>query len=94
MFAPIPHQMTPGSRAGIIAFSQVESDDGNFALIEIVAANKSELASITGPIQVQLSAVPGLQLFNRATTSAATIQSAFQLLKKNFDITKFRVVVP
>ncbi len=94
MFAPIPQQMTPGSRTGIIAFNQVESDDGNFALIEIVTANRSELASVTGPILAQLSTVPGLQLFDRSTTPAATVQSAFQLLKKNFDITKFRVVVP
>ena len=33
-------------------------------------------------------------MFDRSTTSAATVQSAFQLLKKNFDITQFRVVVP
>jgi hypothetical protein len=46
MFAPVPLQMTPGSRTGITAFHHVESDDGNFALIEIVAANKSELASM------------------------------------------------
>jgi hypothetical protein len=94
MFAPLPTQMTPGSRTGIIAFNQVTSDDGNFALIEIVTANRSELASVTSPIQAQLSTVPGLQLFDRSTTSPATVQSAFQLLKKNFDITKFRVVVP
>ncbi len=94
MFAPLPTQITPGSRTGIIAFNQVTSDDGNFALIEIVTANRSELASVTGPIQAQLSTVPGLQFFDRSTTPPATVQSAFQLLKKNFDITKFRVVVP
>lgn len=94
MFAPPPQQMTPGTRTGILAFNQVESDDGKFALIEIVAANKAELASIKGPIQAQLSAVPGFQLFDRSTTSPATVQSAFQAHKKNFDITKFRVVVP
>jgi hypothetical protein len=94
MFAPIPHQMTAGNRTGIIAFSQVESDDGKFALIEIVAANKAELAAIAAPIQAQLSSVAGLQFFDRDTTSSATVQTAFQLLKKNFDITKFRVVVP
>jgi len=94
MFAPIPQQMTPGSRTGIIAFNQVVSDDGNFALIEIVTANRQQLALITAPITAQLSVVPGLQLFDRSTTPAATVQSAFQLLKANFDITQFRVVVP
>jgi hypothetical protein len=92
MFAPVPHQMTPGSRSGIIAYNQVESDDGNFALIEIVAANRQELAKVTA--QMSAAALPGLQLFDRTTTSVANVQSAFQLLKKNFDITKFRVVVP
>lgn len=94
MFAPVPQQMTPGVRTGIIAFNHVESDDGNFALIEIVAANRQELAKITVQMNAQLSAVPGFQLFDRSAASAATVQAAFQALKKGFDITKFRVVVP
>jgi hypothetical protein len=94
MFAPRSQDMTPGSRAGIIAFNQVESDDGKFALIEIVTADRGQLAQITGPINSQLAATPGLQLFDRSVTSADTVQTAFQARKKNFDITKFRVVVP
>jgi hypothetical protein len=94
MYAPAPQQMTPGSRTGIIAFNQVQSDDGNFALIEIVAASRPQLAQITTPMNAQLSGTQGFQFFDRSTTSAATVQSAFQLLKKNFDITKFQVVVP
>jgi hypothetical protein len=92
MFAPLPQQMTPGNRTGIIAFNHVESDDGTFALIEIVTANRSQLALITGPMTA--AAVQGLQIFDRSATSAATVQSAFQQYKKNFDISKFRVVVP
>jgi hypothetical protein len=94
MFAPIPHQMTPGIRTGIIAFNQVESDNGKFALIEIVAANRRQLASITAPIKTQLSAVVGLQLFERSSSSPTSVENAFKLHKKDFDITKFRVVVP
>src|SRR5580704_1960750 len=47
MFAPVAQQpstqqpastqTTAATRTGIIAFNHVESDDGNFALIEIVA---------------------------------------------------------
>jgi hypothetical protein len=92
MFAPVPNQATPGSRTGILAFNHVESDDGNFALIEIVTANRSQLALITGPMTA--SAVQGLQIFDRSTTSVAAVQTAFQQYKKNFDITKFVVVVP
>jgi len=94
MFAPLPGQMTPGSRTGIIGFNSVASDDGNFALVEIVAATRLELAKITAPVSAALATVPGLQMFDRSVTPDATVQSAFQLLKKNFDITHFRTVVP
>ena len=94
MFAPVAQQMTPGSRTGIIAFNQVQSDGGNFALIEIVTATRPQLALITAQLNSQLASVTGFQLFDRSTTSAATVQSAFGLLKANFDITKFRMVVP
>lgn len=89
MFAP--PQITPGNRTGIIAFNHVESDDGNFALIEIVAATRPQLKLIVG--QINAAAPAGLQLFDRLTTSPATVQSAFQQFKKNFDITTFRLVV-
>jgi hypothetical protein len=94
MFAPVPQQMTPGSRTGIIAYNHVESDDGNFALIEIVAATRPQLALVTAQMNTQLATTTGFQLFDRSTTPAATVQAAFQLLKKNFDITLFQVVVP
>ena len=94
MFAPIAQQVTPGIRTGVIAFNSVTSDDGNFALIEIVAATRPQLALITSQMNAQLAAVTGFQLFDRSTTSVATVQTAFQALKQNFDITKFRVVVP
>lgn len=92
MFAPLPQQMTPGTRTGIIAFNHVESDDGNSALIEIVAANRPQLALIVG--QINAAAVTGVQVFDRSTTPQSTVQSAFHSFKKNFDITMFRVVVP
>jgi hypothetical protein len=94
MFAPIPQQMTPGTRTGIIAFNHVESDDGNFALVEIVAATRPQLLQVMAQMNAQLSATTGFQLFDRSATSATTVQTAFQALKKNFDITKFRIVVP
>ena len=94
MFAPVPSRITPGVRTGIIAFNHVESDNGSLALIEIVAANRQELAKITSQMNSQLAATPGFQLFDRTTTPLATVQAAFQALKQGFDITKFRVVVP
>ncbi len=89
MFAPRPQDMTPGSRTGVIAYNHVESDDGNFALVEIVTVDRPHLALITGPITTSTDH-RGLQLFDRSTSSQATVQGAFQALKKNFDITNPR----
>ena len=63
-------------------------------LEEIVAATRPQLAQITGQMTSQLTGATGFQIFDRSTNSIATVQTAFQTLKKNFDITKFRVVVP
>ena len=65
-FAPVPQQMTPGSRTGIIAFNHVESDDGNFALIEIVAATRPQLALVTAQMNTQLATA---QAFNCSTAA-------------------------
>ena len=94
MFTPTPQSMTPGNRSGIIAFNQVTSDDGNFALVEVVTATKTDLATALAPISAALSQVAGVQLFQQGSSSPAQVQTAFQALKKNFDITKFHVVVP
>lgn len=94
MFMPTPQAMTPGNRQGIIAFNHVASDDGQFALVEIVMATKSALANIVAPIAAQLSQISGLQIFYGGTSTPAQVQAAFQAYKKNFDVTKFHVVVP
>jgi hypothetical protein len=94
MFIPAPGQRSPGDRTGIIAFNQVTSDDGTFALVEIVTATKADLASIKAQITAQIPLTPGVQLFDRNATLPSVVQAAFQSMKKSFDITKFRVVVP
>ena len=94
MFAPVPSAMTPGSRKGIIAFNQVTSDDGKFALLEIVVATKTDLATVIAPISTAISQTPSIQLFQRGSSNLAQVQAAFQVFKKNFDINKFKVVVP
>lgn len=107
MFAPTPQQAQAqaltlaqsGTRAGIIAFNSVISDDGNFALVEIVTATKSDMASVKAQITTQITSqvtatATRIQLFDRATSTPAVAEAAFKLLKKDFDINKFRVVVP
>lgn len=94
MFAPVPQQMIPGNRAGILGVNHVESDDGKFALMEVVVATRPQLNQLIAEVNNQLAATPGFELFDRSTSSPAAVQAAFQILKKDFDITKFRLVVP
>ncbi len=46
MYAPAPSQMNAASRAGILAFNFVESDDHQFALVEFVATNRAAFQQI------------------------------------------------
>jgi hypothetical protein len=94
MFIPAPQPRAAGDRTGILAFNSVTSDDGTFALVEIVAATKADLAPVKTQITAQIPLTAGVQLFDRSSTSPSAVQAAFQPLKKNFDITKFLVVVP
>ncbi len=90
MFTPLPSAVNPGDRSGIIAFHHEVSDDGQFALAEIVIAPTGAaavLAQLRG-----ITHVPGVQIFERGKRS--DIQKAFKAKKKDFDIDRFRVVVP
>jgi hypothetical protein len=93
MFTPPPSAMTPGDRSGIIAFHHEVSDDGQLALVEIVAADSPRLAAVLAQLQ-NISHLPGVQIFDREKHGRKDIQKAFKVKKKDFDIDRFRVVVP
>ena len=86
LYAPTPAQMNPTSRTGIIGYTHVESDDGKFALVEFVARDRSAFQ--------QILADTTITAFVKGKDSPAAIVSAFQKLKKDFDISKFGVRVP
>ena len=66
----------------ILGYTWVPSDDGKFALTEIVMRDRSAFASI--------AAVPGVPAaFVKGVNKLADIQTAFQQYKKDFDPTKF-----
>ena len=46
MFAPLPSAVSPASRTGILGYSFQLSDDGQFALVEFVAAQRSAFKDI------------------------------------------------
>jgi hypothetical protein len=69
----------------ILGYTWVPSDDGKFALTEIVMRDRSAFPSIT--------ALPGVTAFVKGVDKLTDVQTAFQQYKKDFDITKFGVWV-
>jgi len=69
----------------ILGYTWVPSDDGKFALTEIVMRDRSAFPAIM--------ALPGVTAFVKGVNKLTDIQTAFQQYKKDFDITKFGVWV-
>lgn len=91
LFMPAPDEIKPGDRSGILAWHFQISDNGQFALVEIVAANQPALAGLTARIRAQVS---GAQLFDATARSRGEVEQTFKALKKDFDLSRFQVVVP
>jgi hypothetical protein len=70
-------------RTGIIAFQQILSDDGNFALVELVAANRSAFA------QILASTNPGVKVFEVGKHTQQEIETAFKQYKAAFSFANF-----
>jgi hypothetical protein len=69
----------------ILGYTWVPSDDGKFALTEIVMRDRTAFASI--------GALPGVTAFVKGVDKLTDVQTTFQQYKKDFDITKFGVWV-
>ena len=69
----------------ILGYTWVPSDDGKFALTEIVMRDRSAFPSI--------NALPGVTAFVKGVHKRADIEAAFKQYKKDFDPTKFGVWV-
>jgi hypothetical protein len=69
----------------ILGYTWVPSDDGKFALTEIVMRDRSAFPAI--------SALPGVTAFVKGVNNLTDVLTAFQQYKKDFDITKFGVWV-
>ena len=82
-----PSTLDASAIPGIIAFSFQVSDDGNYALVEFVARDRAAFKDILADNR------PVVQAFAKGTAKRADIESAFKLLKKNFDITTFGMPV-
>ena len=71
----------PPSR--IIAFQYQLSDDGKFALVELVGSDRNALAPILNSIDARV------QAFDLAKTPITSVETAFRVFKKNFTMSKF-----
>lgn len=85
LYAPAAHSIDSTARSGIIGYHFVTSDDGTLALVEFVAADRSQFKTILADSTIQT--------FVRGSADLAAIQSAFQPLKKDFNINNFRLSV-
>jgi len=86
LYAPKPNEVAPGSRTGIIAYTSVASDDGQFALVEFVAADRTAFAPILADTTVTA--------FLKGNSQPAAILATFQKYKKDFDLNNFGVRLP
>ncbi len=86
LLAPTTAQIVPGSRSGILAFHYIESDDGHFALVEIVAKDRASLQPFL--------AEPTAKCFLKGRDKLDDAVKEFQKHSSSFDLNKFMVRVP
>lgn len=75
----------PTSRTGILGYTYVLSDDGKFALTEIVMRDRAGFQPIL--------AAPAIKAFIKGVHTRADAEAEFKKFKKDFDISTFGVRV-
>ncbi len=86
LYAPVPNPRAAPSRQGIIAFSYQLSDDGKFALVELVAANRAAFAAILADRR------PDVKVFEKGKARREDIEREFRKYKRDFQLDRFRGV--
>lgn len=85
MYAPLPSAINPAAPAGILGFTFVASDDGKFALVEIVAKDRSAFQDIL--------ADAGVKSFLKGRDKREDAEAEFKKHKKDFNFDLFGVRV-
>ena len=89
MFTPMPGTVAASSRTDIIAFHFIPSDDGQFAIVELVARDKAAFLPILASTDSRV------KVFVRGRDSLAALVLELRRHRKDFDLEKFgEVVVP
>jgi hypothetical protein len=71
---------------GIIGFFFQPSDDGKYAVVEFVARSRAAFQTLFNDRTIQL--------YEEGRQSKASIEAAIRPYRKDFDLTKFGVVMP
>ncbi|MCI0621047.1 MAG: hypothetical protein L0387_05135 [Acidobacteria bacterium] len=90
--APMPETASEAvsSRQGILAYAFQESDDGQWALVEFVAANRQAFKEILDEAKVK----PDLKTFEKGKAKRSDIEKEFRKHKKDFDLDSLGVRLP
>lgn len=73
---------------GILAFAYQVSDDGQWALVELVARDRKALEPVLSDRR------PSVKVFERGKAQAAEIQAEFRNYKRDFELDRFQANLP
>jgi hypothetical protein len=85
-YAPLVTAAHTALPTDIIAFTQVPTDDGTFAIVEFVAQDRKAFLTIFADANVTT--------FEKGVASKAAIETALQKVKKGFSLDQFEVTMP
>ena len=86
----VPRPDEPASRTGIIGFTYVLSDDGQFALVEFVARDAKAFDNILADVSLNLDI--NVKAFRKGKDKREDIEAEFRKHKKDFSFEHFGVV--
>ena len=92
LYAPSPAQMNPASRTGIIGFTHVLSDNGQFALVEFVARDAKAFDRILADVSLNLNT--SVKAFRKGKDKREDIEAEFRKHKKDFSFEHFGLRAP
>jgi hypothetical protein len=88
LYVPAPAPGAPPAQDGIIAFAAQVSDDGMYALVELVARDRAAFKAIFEDNRADV------KIFEKGKDKKDDIEKEFRKHKKNFDLDTLSVNVP
>ncbi len=87
LYAPVPGTQPP-SGAGIIAFTSLASDDGKFAIVELVARDRAAFKDILAANR------PDVKIFEKGKVKREDVERELRRYKKDLDLDRFGAMLP